>query len=565
MAVEATDGDLLHVVVLLGAAVVAVPLFKRLGLGSILGYLAAGLVIGPFGLKLITDSHAILHIAEFGVVMFLFLIGLEMKPSHLWKLRNQIFGLGTLQVTLSSLFLTLIGLAYGFSLVMSFISAVGFTLTSTAMVMQIMDERHEISTPQGQRIVSILLFEDLLIVPMLAIVAFLAPDNPNAVADAVPLWQKIGVAALSLAALIATGIWLLNPLFKILAKSKAREVMTAGAFLAGVLLSESDFRHQLEADIEPFRGLLLGLFFLAVGMSLDVATVLNNWKVILSATVLMIILKCLAIYGVARFAKASHHTATHRAVLMSQGGEFAFVLLASAAAQRAINAEVLANMTAIVVLSMITTPFSVMLFDRCFKEPRAAAAVDDVEEHAGELNGNVLIIGFGRMGQVVSQMPLAYGATISILDNDPDTINVAREYGFKVYYGDATRADVLHACGVEHTDIVAVCVDDGESAVRIVENIHHINPNAKVFVRAWDRRNALALVKAEADFVVRETFYSSMKMGDEIVKALGASVQELRAVHDKVRDADKERFALEIAGKEFEGRRLLLGNIKKNS
>jgi len=249
----------------------------------------------------------------------------------------------------------------------------------------------------------------------------------------------------------------------------------------------------------------------------------------------------------------------------SQGGEFAFVLLASAAVQRAINAEVLANMTAIVVLSMIMTPFSVMLFDRYFKEPRAAVAVDDVEEHAGELNGNVLIIGFGRMGQVVSQMPLAYGATISILDNDPDTINVAREYGFKVYYGEATRADVLHACGVEHTDIVAVCVDDGESAVRIVENIHHINPNAKVFVRAWDRRNALALVKAEADFVVRETFYSSMKMGDEIVKALGASVQELRAIHDKVRDADKERFALEIAGKEFEGRRLLLGNIKKNS
>ena len=471
---------------------------------------------------------------------------------------------------------------------MSFISAVGFTLTSTAMVMQIMDERHEISTPQGQRIVSILLFEDLLIVPMLAIVAFLAPDNPNAVADAVPLWQKIGVAALSLVVLIATGIWLLNPLFKILAKSKAREVMTAaallvvlgaaylmelgglsmamGAFLAGVLLSESDFRHQLEADIEPFRGLLLGCFFLAVGMSLDVATVLNNWKVILSATVLMIILKCFAIlWSGAFYQKQSHHTAIHRAVLMSQGGEFAFVLLASAAAQQAINAEVLANMTAIVVLSMIMTPFSVMLFGPYFKESRAAAAVDDVEEHAGELNGNVLIIGFGRMGQVVSQMPLAYGATISILDNDPDIINVAREYGFKVYYGSHPRRRAAYASGVEHTDIVAVCVDNGESAVRIVENIHHINPNAKVFVRAWDRRNALALVKAEADFVVRETFYSSMKMGDEIVKALGASVQELRAVHDKVRDADKERFALEIAGKEFEGRRLLLGNIKKNS
>ena len=257
------------------------PLFKRLGLGSILGYLAAGLVIGPFGLKLITDSHR--YFAYCGIRRgdVSVLIGLEMKPSHLWKLRNQIFGLGTLQVTLSSLFPYPNRASLRFSLVMSFISAVGFTLTSTAMVMQIMDERHEISTPQGQRIVSILLFEDLLIVPMLAIVAFLAPDNPNAVADAVPLWQKIGVAALSLVVLIATGIWLLNPLFKILAKSKAREVMTAaaaggtrcglfngagrsvygdGCVSGGVLLSESDFRHQLEADIEPFRGLCSGCF-----------------------------------------------------------------------------------------------------------------------------------------------------------------------------------------------------------------------------------------------------------------------------------------------------------------
>ncbi|MDU8923739.1 monovalent cation:proton antiporter-2 (CPA2) family protein [Pasteurellaceae bacterium LIM206] len=587
MAVESANGDLLRIVTLLAAAVVAVPLFKRLGLGSILGYLAAGLIIGPFGLGLITDSHAILHIAEFGVVMFLFLIGLEMKPSHLWQLRGQIFGLGTLQVALSTLLLTLMGLAYGFSPVMSFISAVGFTLTSTAMVMQIMDERHEINTPQGQRIVSVLLFEDLLIVPMLAIVAFLAPENPQAVVDHTPLWQKIAVAGVSLTALLVAGIWLLNPLFKTLAKSKAREVMTAaallvvlgaaylmelgglsmamGAFLAGVLLSESDFRHQLEADIEPFRGLLLGLFFLGVGMSLDLAAVVNNWKIILSATVFSILLKSLAIYLIGRVSKTDHHTALHRAVLMSQGGEFAFVLFSAAAAQQAINAEVLANMTAIVVLSMIATPFAVMLFDRFTRRSGNSnrAAVDDVEQHAGELNGNVLIIGFGRVGQIVSQMPLAYGASISILDNDPDTITAAREYGFKIYYGDATRSDVLHASGVEHTDIVAVCVDNGESAVQIVQNIRLINPRAKVFVRAWDRRNALALVKAEANCVVRETFHSSMKMGDEIVKALGASVSELRAVHDKVRDADRERFALEVAGKEFEGRSLLLGNMKK--
>lgn len=356
-------GELIKMVALLGSAVIAVPLFKRLGLGSVLGYLAAGLVIGPFGLKLFDDPQAIIHIAELGVVMFLFIIGLEMNPSHLWTLRRQIFGLGSLQVVLAALMLTLVGI-FGFDAPwqVAFVCASGFVLTSTAIVMQVLGERNELTSRGGQRMVSILLFEDLLIVPLLAIVSFLAPHDPAHAAETGSVWLKLGMAALSLAALVAAGLWLLNPLFRILAKSKAREVMTAaallvvlgaallmeegglsmamGAFVAGVLLSESSFRHQLEADIEPFRGLLLGLFFLGVGMALDLNVVAQNWPIIVSGVLALMAAKAAVIYCVARAAKSSRAEAAERAVMMAQGGEFAFVLFSAAFSQKVIDATV---------------------------------------------------------------------------------------------------------------------------------------------------------------------------------------------------------------------------------
>mgnify|MGYP000689126671 FL=1 len=353
---------------LLGAAVVAVPVFKRLGLGSVLGYLAAGLVIGPYGLKLFDDPQAIIHVAELGVVMFLFIVGLEMQPSHLWALRRQIFGLGSMQVVLAAVAMTLVGMLYGFDWRVSFIGAAGFVLTSTAIVMQVLGERQEISTPPGQQIVSILLFEDLLIVPLLAIVNFLAPAQAGAQAAGAPsLWVGIGIAALALGALVAAGLWLLNPLFRLLARHGGREIMTAaallvvlgaallmemgglstamGAFVAGVLLSESSFRHQLEADIEPFRGLLLGLFFLGVGMALDLRVVAANWWIVGSSVLALMAAKAAVVYGVARLDKSTHAEAVQRALLMAQGGEFAFVLFSAAAAQGVINARVHANMT----------------------------------------------------------------------------------------------------------------------------------------------------------------------------------------------------------------------------
>lgn len=581
MAAEGSAGELVKVVTLLGAAVVAVPLFKRLGLGSVLGYLAAGLAIGPFGLGLFSEPQAILHTAELGVVMFLFVIGLEMRPSHLWNLRRAIFGLGSLQVVVCGLLLTGVGVAFGFSLPVSFVSAMGFVLTSTAIVMQLLGERGDIAQPRGQKIVAILLFEDLLIVPLLAIVAFLAP--PSAVAEAVSpsRWAAIGIAAASLAALVAAGVWLLNPLFRILANAKAREVMTAaallvvlgaallmqlgglsmamGAFLAGVLLSESTFRHQLEADIEPFRGLLLGLFFLGVGMSLDLGVVARNWPLIVAGVLSMMVVKALCIYGVARLAKSSHADALDRAVLMAQGGEFAFVLFSSALAAGVIDAVVNANMTAIVVLSMALTPLVVLVHKRL---ARPVVSMDGVEE-ARDLCGNVLIIGFGRFGQIASQGVLARGASLSIIDVDTQVIRDAAVYGFKVYYGDGSRADVLHAAGAHSARAILVCIDDKAAATRIAELVKHEFPHAKLLVRAFDREHAHELLKAEVDFQIRETFESAMRFGREAVIAVGATQTEADELIEDVRRRDAERFAVEATGGIFAGRALVLGNAEQ--
>ncbi len=582
MAGENGGSDLLQVVMLLSAAVVAVPLFKRLGLGSVLGYLAAGLAIGPFGLAWFTDPHTILHTAELGVVMFLFLIGLEMRPSHLWSLRRAIFGLGSLQVVVCGALMTLVGMGFGFSWQVSLISAMGFVLTSTAIVMQLLGERGDVAAPRGQKIVAILLFEDLLIVPLLALVALMAPASaPDATAGGTN-WGAIGLALGSVGVLVAAGLWLLNPMFQVLARSKAREVMTAaallvvlgaallmqlgglsmamGAFLAGVLLSESTFRHQLEADVEPFRGLLLGLFFLGVGMSLDLAVVAANWPLIVAGVLSLMGAKALCIYGVARLAKSSHADALDRAVLMAQGGEFAFVLFAAAMAARVIDPVVNANMTAIVVLSMALTPLTVLLHKRF---ARADAVSMDGVEAVSEHTANVLIIGFGRVGQIASQGVLARGATLTIIDHDTQVIRDTSAYGFKVYYGDGSRPEVLHAAGAHQACAVLVCIDDKAAATRIAENAKHVCPQAQVIIRAFDREHAVELAKAGADVYVRETFESAMVLGREAVLATGASAQEADEVMARVRRRDAERFEMEVAGGLFAGRALVLGNVAK--
>ena len=547
MAAEGSSFDLIQVVSLLGAAVVAVPLFKRLGLGSVLGYLAAGLAIGPYGLAVVTDSHSIIHIAEFGVVMFLFVIGLEMKPSHLWGLRRQIFGLGSLQVVISAILLTMVGVLFGASWAVSFVCASGFVLTSTAIVMQVLGERQELASPRGQRIVSILLFEDLLIVPLLAIVEFLAPGTPDGAAHATPLWQTIGIALLSLSALVAAGLWVLNPLFRVLAASRAREVMTAaallvvlgsgllmemgglsmamGAFVAGVLLSESSFRHQLEADIEPFRGLLLGLFFLGVGMSLDLKVVAENWGIIVSGVIALMVVKGLCVYGVARLARSNHADALDRALLMAQGGEFAFVLYSAAANAGVIDATVNANMTAIIVLSMAITPLILILHRRFAAQPAQTREADTFDEHHP-----ILVVGMGRFGQIVNSMLQMSGHSTTVIDLDPTTVAGFNRYGTKTHFGDASRPELLLAAGIENTRLLVIAIDNREQALSIARFAREVNPNIDIVARAYDRLHTFDLYQAGADEIVRETFDAAIRAGKRALERLGMSRDDAEKV-----------------------------------
>ncbi|MGN6534173.1 MAG: monovalent cation:proton antiporter-2 (CPA2) family protein [Mesorhizobium sp.] len=578
MAVEASSSDLVQVVALLAAGVVAVPIFKRIGLGSILGYLAAGLVIGPFGLRIFSDPEAILHVAELGVVMFLFIIGLEMQPSRLWGLRREIFGLGTLQVAICALLLTGAGFAGGFPVAQAFVAGAGFVLTSTAIVMQLLEERGEIAVPKGQKIVSILLFEDLMIVPLLALVAFLAPGGgETTLAERL---QEVGIGIAAIVGLVFAGRYLLNPLFRILADSQAREVMTAaallvvlgsalamqlsglsmamGAFLAGVLLSESTFRHQLEADIEPFRGILLGLFFLAVGMSLDLSIVAANWRLIAVYVVAYMIAKAVGIYAVARFLKAPHREALERAVYMAQGGEFAFVLYSSAMAVGLIDGAANAQLTAIVIISMVLTPLAIVGL-RWFT-PRDQLSLEGVDVADG-LTGSVLIIGFGRFGQIASQPLILRGVDVSIIDNDVEMIQAAANFGFKVYYGDGTRLDILHAAGAGGARAVLICVDKAETAVRIAELVKSEFPLATVLARAFDRGTALQLVHAGVDYQLRETFESALVFGGSTLEALGVDPDEIVDVIEDVRRRDAARFEVQLAGDIRDGRNFLKGNI----
>jgi glutathione-regulated potassium-efflux system protein KefB len=578
MAAEAAGSELVSVVALLAAGVVAVPIFKRLGLGSILGYLAAGLVIGPFGLGLFYDPEAILHVAELGVVMFLFIIGLEMEPSRLWGLRREIFGLGVLQVGICALLLTGVGLATGFPVSVSFVAGAGFVLTSTAIVMQLLEERGDISTPRGQRMISILLLEDLAIVPLLALVHFLAPGGADA------SWAErlidVGIGLGSIAGLVLAGRYLLNPLFRILAESRAREVMTAaallvvlgsalamelgglsmamGAFLAGVLLSESTFRHQLEADIEPFRGVLLGLFFLAVGMSLDLTVVWANWQTVAAYVAAFMIMKGLGIYLVARFLKSDHREALERAVVMAQGGEFAFVLYSSALAVGIIDGQANAILSAIIIISMVLTPLAIFVLRRI--TPRDELTLEGVDIADG-LTGSVLVIGFGRFGQIASQPLLLRGIDVSIIDNDVEMIKAAADFGFKVYYGDGTRLDILRAAGAGKARAVLICVDKADVSVRIAEQMKAEFPLVQVLARAYDRGNAIALIRAGVDYQMRETFESALLFGESTLRHLGEEEEEAAEIIADVRRRDAERLELQIAGGIKAGRGLMKGNM----
>ncbi len=577
MAIDSQGSELVSAVALLGAAVVSVPLFKRIGLGSIVGYLVAGIAIGPFGLALFREPDQILGVAEFGVVLLLFVIGLELKPSRLWALRADIFGLGAAQVIVCGALLTGVGMIAGLTPSVAFVAASGVALSSTAIVMQVLEERGEMTETHGQKTFAILLLQDLAIVPLLAALAVIAPHHVDGGQSRL---AQIAIAVAAIAGLVVVGRYLLNPLFQVLAAAKAREIMASaallvvlgaalamqesglsmamGAFIAGVLLSESSFRHQLEADIEPFRGLLLGLFFLAVGMSIDLSLIARQWPLVLAAVAIFTVVKIAGIYGVARLFRAGHGDSLRLALLLAQGGEFAFVLFTTAQGLGLLDAGTSALLTAAVIISMGLTPLAPILLKRLL--PEKPDSLDGIEIPDG-LTGNALVIGFGRFGQIVCQALLARGIDVTIIDSDTEMIRAAGNFGFKIYYGDGTRLDVLRAAGAASAKIVAVCIDRRADADRIVEILKTTCPIAKVLVRSYDRGHTLDLVAAGVDYQIRETFESAMAFGEAALLALGVPEDEAAEVLDGVRKRDAARLELQMADGITAGRDLMKHNV----
>ena len=551
-------------VVLLAATVIAIPLFRRLGLGSVLGYFAAGLAVGPFGFRLFRDPESMLHVSELGVVLFLFIIGLEMRPERLWSMRRQIFGLGLAQILVCTTLLTGAAMAFGYPFAAALIAGSGFVLSSTAVVMSAMQEDRELGTADGQRNVSILLMEDMMIVPLLALVAVL---SPLAQGDASP-WIGLGIGLAALAALIAAGRWLLDPMFALLARAGSREAMSAGAllvvlaaallmetaglsmamgaFIAGVMLSGSSYRHQIEADIEPFRGMLMGLFFLAVGMSLDLGVVAQNWVQVLALVVVFMATKAAGVFAVARLAGSTTRAAIRRMVLFAQGGEFAFVLYAAARSGGIFTPETDALFAAVVILSMALTPLVLIAMRRLL--PAEAQSLDGVDTPDG-LHGNALLIGFGRFGQMASQGLLARGYRVSIIDTDIEMIEAAETLGFKVYYGDGTRLDILQASGAAEAQVILICVDNSDDMRRIVEIAQGEFPQASLLVRAYDRRDAIWLRGEGVAWEIRETVESALEMARAALIEVGTPADEADEIIADLRARDRDRLALQLGSR----------------
>jgi CPA2 family monovalent cation:H+ antiporter-2 len=571
---SATEALFAQPLLLLGGAVIAAPIFRKLGLGTVLGYLAAGVVIGPV-LNLIGGSGEILAVAELGVVLLLFVIGLELKPSRLWHMRRDIFGLGTSQVVLTGLALTGIVIASGLldwrgALVAGF----GLALSSTAFALQLLEDYGDMNSRYGQRSFSILLFQDLAIVPLLAMVSILGAQGGGAEQSAL---LEVAIAVGAVIAMILAGRYLLTPMFQIIARTGAREVMIAaalfvvlgsaylmqvaglsmamGAFLAGVMLAESSYRHELEADIEPFRGLLLALFFIAVGLSLELQVITDNLILIALAVPVLMAVKALVIYTICRIAGSSRNDAIQIAMLLPQGGEFGFVLFSTAATAGLFSGAQASLLISIVTLSMALTPLTAMIGQRLLS--RDAAEKEEMEEDFEGAGSDVLMIGFSRFGQIAAQILLASGRDVTILDDSPDRIRQAATFGFRIYFGDGTRLDMLRAAGIEKAKIVAVCTHKKDVTDKIVDLIRSEYPDVRLFVRAYDRIHSLELRAKDVEYELRETFESGLLFGRRTLEGLGATEDEAYAIGEDIRRRDEERLRLQAQEGILAGRELM--------
>jgi len=563
--VSATDILLSEGVILLGAAVLFVILFRRLGLGAVLGYLVAGALVGPQGLRLVGGAESKLAIAEIGIVLLLFLVGLELHPARLWRLKRDIFALGSAQVVLCGCALTaIIFYTTGFTWGAAIALGLPLALSSTAQVLPGLKSSGRINSPFGEKVFSILLFQDLSIVPLITIVAALS-RNPADVGGP-PGWMMAGYTVAAIAGLVLAGRFILRPLLRLVGRLGERELFVVvglftvlaaaalmhalhlstalGAFVAGVMLADSPYRHEIEADVEPFRSILLGLFFLAVGMVLDLHAVAANPLFVIGMAVILVLTKAALITGLARLFGMEWNQAIGSGLLLSQGGEFGFVLFAQAQGALLIAPQAASLFSAIVTFSMATTPF-LMLFARKLEFAKPKVKGDfSVPEDAPR--GTAIIVGYGRFGQTVAQMLMGHGFGVVLIDKKPSQIEVSSRFDMKVYYGDGTRIDLLRRSGGEEARLIAFCIDDPSLDARVLEPIAEAFPQAALLVRAFDRRQLLALRDMDLAGVVREVFESAICMGVQAMEALGVPAGEVEEVERQYRRNDEQRMELQI-------------------
>ena len=547
-----------NAVVYLGAAVLAVPLARRLGLGAVLGYLLAGMAIGPWGLKLITQVETILHFSEFGVVLLLFVIGLELDPARLWSMRRPIFGWGAAQVLGVAAVLFGAALLLGVAWQAALVGALGLSLSSTAIALATLGERNLMGTPAGQAGFAILLFQDIAAIPMIALIPLLGVAAGDSGGDG---WLGAARLAGVILGVIVAGRFLVRPALRIIAKTGMREIFTAfalllviaisllmqwvgmsmalGAFMAGVLLADSEYRHALETDLEPFKGLLLGLFFIAIGMSVDFGVFVSRPWLILGLVLGFLLLKLAVLFALAHRFGIARGQRWLFAFLLSQGGEFAFVVFGAAGAARVFTPETGSILVAVVALSMVTTPLLLLLYDKLL-EPRyhgqnQRRSFDDIDDN----EGHVIIAGFGRFGQIIGRLLHANRVPLTVLDHDPDQIELLRRFGFKVFYGDATRIDLLQAAGAAKARALVLAIDDIEDSLALADALRENFPELPILARARNVTHYYQLMDRGVTIIERETFESALQLGRRALCHLGYGAYRAREATLKFREHNK--------------------------
>ena len=546
-----SHGFLANALVFLLAAVICVPISKKLGFGSVLGYLIAGIAIGPWALGLITDVEDILHFSEFGVVLLLFLIGLELEPKKLWALRVPIFGMGSAQVFFVTIAITGIGLACNLTFAAALLAGMGLSLSSTAIALQILKEKKILNTTAGQSSFSILLFQDIAVIPMIAILPLLTVAQPIAGGNSAII--ATGKVVAILVAIILVGRLILRPVLRLVASVDTREIFSAfalllvigmaylmnslnismglGAFMAGVLLADSEYKHALETDIEPFKGLLLGLFFISVGMSIDIQAILASPRLIIGIVAGIFVVKSVIHGLIAAVFNVSRTQRGFFSLILSQVGEFAFVLFGAAKSFEIISPQVNSVLMAAAAVSMLLTPLIMMLFDfitNKIDSKRPKREHDTIEDD----HSQVIIAGFGRFGQIIGRLLYANKIATTVLDHEPDQIEMLRKFGFKVYYGDATRMDLLEAAGAKSARIIVVAIDDVEDNLKLIDAVKLTFPHLKIMARARNVRHFYELLDRGVACIERETFESSLRLGSQVLQELGMPAhQALRAAH----------------------------------